>query len=587
MASQYYNTDLNSSRVNVRMPEYDTSGLLKAGQAIGNSLDFWKNKDIAEQERLLQAKKEQHALDREKLMDSRYEADKKERLDDKNRLLQKDYNTANAMSAIENKDAYIAGRMSAEQKAIQDTLANATPEERLQMQQELKGYDPKASGQQWANTALSQSNVDSKDITNLKRDIVKQAADEKYKQDSLALQKQQYKLANQERADRLQEKKDLRTSTAAAIEAKLNPSLSFDEKIDPTTGLKSKVIEKGTGNLILDKTKQNEFNTENDKLLASEKLLSMQKDLENTGNMILSPEQKTDENIKKLWEEKYGNKVNQSAIGGTLAGLKGELRDKSDADVNAAKENLSDFLMSNTRGWGSGKKQNLEYDSKLKKLQDNLKNAELNASKKVTESENIPDFETFKNNTLAQSNIAQSELSKKTKEFSTEYDKLQKDLIKNKNLGIEEKVNTEIAVTPEEIYKNVYDSTLKNAMAKDKNLDITTAQVVADKTAQEASDKQRVVMSTAAKIGKENKQSKAERLEKNLTRDISSIEKDIDKLEAESNKYSTDKYSTVTNVPFRGASQDVDDVQKILKNEAEEKKAQLKDLKEGLLKINY
>ena len=46
MASQYYNTDLNSSRVNVRMPEYDTSGLLKAGQAIGDSMNFWKDKDL-------------------------------------------------------------------------------------------------------------------------------------------------------------------------------------------------------------------------------------------------------------------------------------------------------------------------------------------------------------------------------------------------------------------------------------------------------------------------------------------------------------------------------------------------------------
>lgn len=209
MASQYYNTDLNSSKVNVRMPEYDTSGLLKAGQAIGNSLDYWKNKDIAEQERLLQAKKEQHALDREKLMDSRYEADKQERLDDKNRLLQKDYNTANAMSAIENRDAYIAGRMSSEQKAIQDTLASATPEDRLQIQQELKGYDPKASGQQWVNTALGQSNVDANMISNLKRDIVKQAADEKYKQDSLALQKEQNAISAGARADqrRLDERK--------------------------------------------------------------------------------------------------------------------------------------------------------------------------------------------------------------------------------------------------------------------------------------------------------------------------------------------------------------------------------------------
>ena len=588
---------LNFSGINSGSKDFDTplgsiaDRLTKYGLIL-NQQDAEK----AKQKRL--DEQDAYQKQRDTIVDSRYEADKKERLDDKNRLLQKDYNTANAMSAIENKDAYIAGRMSSEQKAIQDTMASATPEERLQIQQELKGYDPKASGQQWVNTALSQSNVDSKDITNLKRDIAKEAEQTRQFNEnkriaqenadrSYSLQKLQYDQTAQERADRLQDKKDLRTSTAAAIEAKLNPSLSVDEKIDPTTGLKSKVIEKGTGNLILDKSKQNEFDSENDKLLKSEKLLNMQKDLENTGNMILSPEQKTDENIKKLWEEKYGNKVNQSAIGGTFAGLKGELRDKSDVDVNAAKENLSDFLMSNTRGWGSGKKQNLEYDSKLKELQNNLKNAESNASKKVIESENIPDFETFKNNTLAQSNIAQSELSKKTKEFSTEYNKLQKDLIKSKNLGVEKKVSTEVAVTPEEIYKNVYDSTIKNAMAKDKNLDITTAQVVADKTAQEAADKQRVIINTASKTGKENKQSKAERLEKNLIRDISSIEKDIDKLEAESNKYSTDKYSTGTNVPFRGASQDVDSVQKILKNESEEKKAELKDLKESLLKINY
>lgn len=142
--------------------------LMKYGSILNqNALEQEKQKRIDMQDA--------YQKQRDNIVDSRYEADKKERLDDKNRLLQKDYNTANAMSAIENKDAYIAGRMSSEQKAIQDTLASATPEERLQMQQELKGYDPKASGQQWADTALSQSNVDSKDIINLKGDLRKEA----------------------------------------------------------------------------------------------------------------------------------------------------------------------------------------------------------------------------------------------------------------------------------------------------------------------------------------------------------------------------------------------------------------------------
>ena len=166
-------------------------------------------KDESEQERIRQAGRDLYQRDRDAIADSRYEADKKERLEDKNRLLQKDYNTTNAMSAIENKDAYIAGRMSAEQKAIQDTLANADPVLRSQIQSELKGYDPKASGQQWADTALGQSNVDANMISNLKRDIVKQAADEKYKAENLALQKEQNAISAGARADqrRLDERK--------------------------------------------------------------------------------------------------------------------------------------------------------------------------------------------------------------------------------------------------------------------------------------------------------------------------------------------------------------------------------------------
>ena len=62
MASQYYNTDLNSSRVNVRMPEYDTSGLLKAGQSIGDSMKFWKDRDLE----AYKFKKDQELLERDR-----------------------------------------------------------------------------------------------------------------------------------------------------------------------------------------------------------------------------------------------------------------------------------------------------------------------------------------------------------------------------------------------------------------------------------------------------------------------------------------------------------------------------------------
>ena len=69
------------ANMNIESPQSSTGdSLLTLGK-------YYTQKDAIEQERLLQAKKDQHALEREGITDARYEADKKERLDDKNRLL--------------------------------------------------------------------------------------------------------------------------------------------------------------------------------------------------------------------------------------------------------------------------------------------------------------------------------------------------------------------------------------------------------------------------------------------------------------------------------------------------------------------
>ena len=283
--------------------------------SIGDSLltlgKYYTQKDIIEQERLLQAKKDQHALDREGITDARYEADKKERLDDKNRLIQKDYNTANAMSAIENKDAYIAGRMSAEQKAIQDTLANADPVLRSQIQSELKGYDPKASGQQWADTALSQSNVDSKDITNLKRDITKEAeqirqfnenkriAQENFNK-TFNLQKLQYDQA-------AQEKKDKEAGQLAYLKG-LNTNVDNSTKLIKDSKDGEKYIP--TENLNTHKAKFEEFANSPEMIRMKNELVESQKN----GGQIYTKEQLADPVfMKKLYDESHTGQKSQAS----------------------------------------------------------------------------------------------------------------------------------------------------------------------------------------------------------------------------------------------------------------------------------
>lgn len=146
--------------------------------SIGDSLlnlgKYFTQKDSLEQEKIRQQEKDAYQRGRDVIADTRYDEQQLKTDAEKNRLINKEINTANAVQAIYNPDEYKSLRMSAEQKAIQDTLANATPEDRLQMQQDLKGYDPKSSGQQWVGTAIGQSNVDSSKLADLRMDIDKQ-----------------------------------------------------------------------------------------------------------------------------------------------------------------------------------------------------------------------------------------------------------------------------------------------------------------------------------------------------------------------------------------------------------------------------
>ena len=279
--------------------------LMKYGSILNqNALDEQKQKRLDEQDA--------YQKQRDNIVDSRYEADKKERLDDKNRLLQKDYNTANAMSAIENKDAYIAGRMSAEQKAIQDTLANATQEERLQMQQELKGYNPKASGQQWADTALSQSNVDSKDITNLKRDITKEAEDKRRFDKKLEVDQANadrlYSLNKMQYDQAAQEKKDAKAGKLAGISAFMNNNVENSTLVSKDSKDGEMIIK--DENLNAHKQAFDEFGKTKDIQTLTSKLKTAQ---QNSGQ-IYSDEQLADPVfVKKLYDESQAGQKSQAS----------------------------------------------------------------------------------------------------------------------------------------------------------------------------------------------------------------------------------------------------------------------------------
>lgn len=141
---------------------------------------------------------------RDTLADTRYNEQQSKVDAEKNRLLQKEYNTANAMQSVYNPSEYMSGRILGEKKAIEDSISNLSQDEQIIARAEVnKNYDPKASGQQWVDTALSQNNIDSSKIADLRMDMDKQRIQEERFAENKRLQEQQNAISAQSRADTL------------------------------------------------------------------------------------------------------------------------------------------------------------------------------------------------------------------------------------------------------------------------------------------------------------------------------------------------------------------------------------------------
>ena len=311
------------------------------GDSFLNLGKYFTQKDSLEQERLRQQEKDAYQKGRDTILDNRYDEQQLKTDAEKNRLISKEINTANAMQAIYNPDEYKSLRMSAEQKAIQDTLANATPEDRLQMQQELKGYDPKSSGQQWVGTAIGQSNVDSSKLADLRINMDKQSADEKYRQDSIALQREQNAISAGARAD--QRKLDERKLTLE--ENKLNAPKKEDIKAAETRkGLYARYKEL---EMKPDSTLTNEQLEDvlKEKINESKDIKKEQKKLRESGNFIETPTDTLQSQRNKFLKDSIAG-----ANGTTYKSVDDEIKkdqDKIDrfllnAKLKLGKENYSD-----------------------------------------------------------------------------------------------------------------------------------------------------------------------------------------------------------------------------------------------------
>ena len=207
----------------------------------GNTLNDKRDNEIA-----LKQKEEaiKYQRSRDALIDSRYEADRKERLDDKFDAKQRESMTNEALALIENKDAFLSGKISAENKAYADALSQISdPAERARMEQEIKSYQ--TSGQQkqsWINSTLGQSNIDNSKILDLKRDIEKEAESKRRFDLQLAETRATRAEIKKERDEREKEKLDARKAAAEIVARSI-----AGDKNTSSSGILYDVIEEKTG----------------------------------------------------------------------------------------------------------------------------------------------------------------------------------------------------------------------------------------------------------------------------------------------------------------------------------------------------
>lgn len=161
-----YRPDFSSGRIDVP----DVGGILmEFADRHANRAD----KELDRAAKQQQLKEEQRRWD---ITNSRADALAKRQEDEYNRALSEKNATNEAYRVLMNKDQYANEKMAAEQKAIQESLAMLTPQERAAAEQGLKSYNPEVSRQQWIDNAISGPNVDQSKVVAMKTNLYSIAA---------------------------------------------------------------------------------------------------------------------------------------------------------------------------------------------------------------------------------------------------------------------------------------------------------------------------------------------------------------------------------------------------------------------------
>ena len=141
--------------------DFGADSFMKAGAVLSNALGGVREKELNDYKLKMQQDEIAENKRRWDIANTRADAQEARALDEYNRNVLKEVNTNEALRASINPTEYANTKLAMEQKAIQDSLASLSPQDRAVAEQQIKaGYSSEASGRDWINTAKSASGVD-------------------------------------------------------------------------------------------------------------------------------------------------------------------------------------------------------------------------------------------------------------------------------------------------------------------------------------------------------------------------------------------------------------------------------------------
>lgn len=134
---------------------------MKAGQVLGESMNYLRGKEIEDYKLNKDAEKTAEDKRRWDTQNTRAELQEKRAADEYERNIREKNVTNDALRAVIDPNGYKASKRADEQKAIETSIANLSPEDQVVARAEVaKNYDPATSGRGWIDTASSAQGVD-------------------------------------------------------------------------------------------------------------------------------------------------------------------------------------------------------------------------------------------------------------------------------------------------------------------------------------------------------------------------------------------------------------------------------------------